>query len=254
MQYSFRDLQPTNKNEYEDIPTEGFVFGSFDSRKAGWWVVSREAPTPTENEIVEQVAYTQGVYDFSMFNGERFFGNREITYKIVMPLSVYHERKTFEEEIKRQLMPVGIGNLVDTHEDCYYWSGKCKSVEVDDDEEKGMLTATVVFDCYPYAYTNNLEGADIWDDVIFDHWIWQPVKFNVTESMDVTLENIGSRPVICHFAVTGKVTVKGPGFNGYELTKDNADKATITMPLGKNKFTLSGSGTIEFKFRREEMI
>ena len=171
-----------------------------------------------------------------------------------MPLSVYHERKIFEEEIKRQLMPVGISNLVDTHEDGYYWSGKCKSVEVDDDEEKGMLTATVVFDCYPYAYANNLEGADIWDDVIFDHWIWQPVKFNVTKSMDVTLENIGSRPVICHFAVTGKVTVKGPGFNGYELTKDNANKATITMPLGKNKFTLSGSGTIEFKFRREEMI
>lgn len=62
MQYNFRDLQPTNKNEYEDIPTEGFVFGSFDSREVGWWVVSREAPTPTENEIVEQVAYTQGVY------------------------------------------------------------------------------------------------------------------------------------------------------------------------------------------------
>lgn len=147
MQYSFRDLQPTNKNEYDDIPTEGFVFGSFDSRKAGWWLVSREAPTPEEHEITESIAYVQGVYDFSMLNGERFFGNRKITYKIAMPLSVYHERKIFEEEIKRQLMSLGIQNLVDTHEDGYYWRGKCKSVEVDDDEEKGLLTATVVFDC-----------------------------------------------------------------------------------------------------------
>lgn len=253
MQYGFRDLEPTYKQEYEDVPTEGFVFGDFDTRKVGWWVVSREAPTPAENEIIEKVAYHPGVYDFSQYKGERFFDNRNITYKIVMPLGVYHERKIFEEEIKRQLMPLGINNLVDTHEEVYYWQGKCKSVEVEDDETKGMLTATVVFDCYPYAFTNNLEGADIWDDVVFDHWIWQPVKFNVTESMDIVLENIGSRPVLCKFGLTGKVTVKTIE-ETLELDKDNYAKSSFVLPVGKNKITLSGSGTIEFKFRREEML
>lgn len=254
MQYRFRDLQPTLRKVVDDKPTEGFVFGDFDTREVGWWLQSREAPTPTENEITESVPYMQGHFDFSMYKGERFFDNREITYKLVIPIGVYSDRKYFEQEIKRQLMPLGIQNLVDTHEDAYYWQGKCKSVEVDDDDEKGLLTATVVFDCYPFAFTNNLEGADVWDDVVFDHWIWQPVKFNVTKSTDITLENIGSRPVPCGFAVTGKVTIKGSFFTTMELDATSGAKADITLPVGKNKINLSGSGTIEFKFRREELI
>lgn len=248
----FRDTVPTSLISF-DIASEGFVFNQFDSRQEGWYLESRDAPTPAENEIIEKVAYRPGVYDFSTYKGERFFDNRTITYKLSRVANKYHDRKFYEEKLKRRLMPAGISNLYDTHDEVYYWQGKCKSVVVEDDQPSGMLNATVVFACYPYAFTNNLEGADIWDDVDFDHWIWQPVKFDVSKSMDIVLENIGSRPVLCKFGLTGKVTVKTTE-NTLELDKDNYAKSSFVLNVGKNKITLSGSGTIEFKFRREEML
>ncbi|QOP72861.1 phage tail protein [Pediococcus acidilactici] len=253
MQYRFRDLQPTLRDTFNDIPEEGFAFGDFDSRKAGLFLVERTAPTPEEKEITESVPYMQGVYDFSMYQNERFFENREITYKLVIPIGVYHDRKGVEQDIKRQLMPLGRQALIDTHEEIYYWIGKCKSVEADDDSEKGLLTVTVAFDCYPFAFTNNLEGADVWDDVYFDHWIWQPVKFTVNGKQDIQLENIGSHKVMSNFEVTGKVTIKG-AFGTKTLDDKTDEKSSIPIQVGVNKITLDGNGTIWFKFRREELL
>ena len=65
MQYRFRDLQPTLRDTFDEIPEEGFAFGDFDSRKAGLFLVERTAPTPEEKEITESVPYMQGVYNVS---------------------------------------------------------------------------------------------------------------------------------------------------------------------------------------------
>ena len=251
MQYWFRGLEPTDFVVGEDKPTEGFLFGDFDSRDSDWWLVSRDAPTPEENVITETVPYMQGVYDFSMFQGERFFGNRDITYKVFYSGSVYRDRKGFEQDIKRQLMPFGEQTLTDTHEEVYYWRGKCKSVEVED--TAGGMMATIVFDCYPFAFTSHNEGADYWDDVYFPHWVWQETKYKVSADQSITLYNLGSRPVPTSFEVTGKVTIKGK-FGTVELTADNYAKTEIVLAMRANKISLSGSGTILFKFTREEML
>lgn len=62
----------------------------------------RTAPTPEEQEITESVPYRQGSYDFSMIDNERFFNNREITYKLLYVGEKYHNRKGFEQELNRQ--------------------------------------------------------------------------------------------------------------------------------------------------------
>lgn len=253
MQYEFRNLDPVEDNTNLNIASEGFIFNGYDTRLNGWWLTERTAPTPEEQEITESVPYRQGSYDFSMIDNERFFSNREITYKLLYVGEKYHNRKGFEQELKRQLMPHNWDKLVDTHEPTYYWRAKCKSVEVDDNSDNETLEASIVFNAYPYAYTNHNEGADYWDDVFFPHWIWQPVKFNVNGSQDVNVKNIGSRPVLSSFAVTGNVKAKG-SFGEVSLNDSNYKQTQVVLDIGDNKINLSGSGTIEFVFKREEMV
>ena len=253
MQYEFRNLDPIEEKSKPNIANEGFVFNNYDTRLNGWWLTERTAPTPEEQEITESVPYRQGNYDFSMIDNERFFNNREITYKLLYAGEEYHNRKGFEQELKRQLMPHNWDKLVDTHEPTYYWRAKCKSVEVDDNSDNETLEATIVFTAYPYAYTNHNEGADYWDDVFFPHWIWQQVKFNVNGSQDVNVKNIGSRPVLSSFVVTGNVKAKG-NFGEVSLNDGNYKQTQVVLDIGDNKINLSGSGTIEFIFKREEMV
>lgn len=253
MQYEFRNLDPVEDNTSLDIASEGFIFNGYDTRLNGWWLTERTAPTPEEQEITESVPYRQGSYDFSMIGNERFFNNREITYKLLYIGEEYHNRKGFEQELKRQLMPHNWDKLVDTHEPTYYWRAKCKNVEVNDNSDNETLEASIVFTAYPYAYTNHNEGADYWDDVFFPHWIWQRVKFNVNGSQDVNVKNIGSRPVLSSFVVTGSVKAKG-SFGEVSLNDGNYKQTQVVLDIGDNQINLSGSGTIEFVFKREEMV
>lgn len=253
MEYKFREVTKTDAGVEINLPDEGFSFAGFDSMATGWWLLERNAPAPAEQEIVETVPYAQGELDFSMLGGERYFRVREITYKLLAIDRYYDHRKGVEQELKRQLMRTGYGKLNDTHDTAYYWWAKCKSVEVDDDVEKSSLTATVTFKAYPFAYTNHDEGADYWDDVVFAHWIWQPTKFDVNGDQDVTIKNIGSRPVICTFEVAGTVKV-ATSSQTIDLTADNYKGQELLMEMGDNRFHLSGSGSIHFVFRREELI
>lgn len=253
MQYEFRNLDPIDEKAEPNIASEGFVFNNYDTRLNGWWLTERTAPTPGEQEITESVPYRQGSYDFSMIDNERFFNNREITYKLLYVGEKYYNRKGFEQELKRQLIPHNWDKLVDTHEPTYYWWAKCKSVEVNDNSDNETLEASIVFTAYPYAYTNHNEGADYWDDVFFPHWIWQQVKFSVNGGQDVNVKNIGSRPVLSSFTVTGNVKVKG-SFGEVSLNDSNYKQTQVVLDVGDNKINLSGNGAIEFIFKREEMI
>lgn len=252
--YVFRGLGPTNAEPKYLDNLEYIDFAGFNSADSDWWLTERTATTPEEQEITESVPYMQGEYDFSMYDQERFFKIRELTYKFMYFGKIYQERKAYEEELKRQLLPHGYSKLIDSHDPVYCWSAKCTNVEVEDDQDKGTMTATVTFKAYPFAYTNHNEGADYWDDVAFDHWIWQPVRFTVNGNQDVNVRNIGSRPVECSFQLSGSVTLKNDSIGEIGLTQDNYKTTTIVLEMGDNKIHLSGNGTIEFQFKREEMI
>lgn len=252
--YPFRDLSITGQDG-QDLPiNEGITFGDFDSRAQGMWLLEREAPTPKEKAITDSVPYQQGEYDFSMLDNQRYFEVRTLTYKFVIFDTDYRYRSGAEHEIKRMLLPQGYQNLYDTHMPGYVWMAKCSEVTVEDSAEASTLTATLTFTAQPYAITENEEGADIWDDVNFDHWIFQPVKFTVAGDLDVNVQNIGSRFITCGFDLTGAVTLKSAALGTVNLNKDNFRSTQIVLDVGDNKIHLSGNGTITFKFKREEMI
>lgn len=252
--YDFHDLSKRTDVELEQQITEGFTFGDYNSTENGMFLISRDAPTPDEKEIVESVPYMQGVYDFSTLNGgERYFDNRQITYQVMLFNSDYSTRKGAEQEIKRRLVPLGIQALYDTHDIGFHWLGKVKTVTVEDDAKVNTLAATITFDCYPFAITNNIEGSDIWDDVFFPHWIFQDTKYTVSGTQAIKLYNIGSKSIECELVVSGNITVAG-GFGSIDLTSGNYKDTQLVLAMGVNNLTLTGNGTIEFRFYREEMI
>ena len=251
--YDFHDLGKYSDEELERQITEGFIFGDYDSRENNMFLISRNAPTPSEKEITESVPYMQGVYDFSTLNFDRYFDNREVTYQVMLFENEYENRKRPEQDIKRSLMKLGIQPLYDTHDQGYHWLGKCKSVAVEDDVEKGTLSCTIVFDCYPFAIYNSEEGSDIWDDVYFPHWVFQETKYSVNGSQKEKLYNIGSHSVEVEVVVSGDVKIETSD-SFVQLSSGSYTDTGLVFVLGENDVTLSGYGTVEFKFYREEMI
>lgn len=252
--YDFHDLGTHEDDDLERAIDEGFTFGGYSSADNGMFLISRDAPTPSEKEITESVPYMQGVYDFSQLNGgERYFDNREITYQVMLFEQDYPTRKYAEQEIKRQLMPLGIQPLYDSHDNGYHWLGKCKSVSVEDDEEKGTLACTVVFNCYPFAIYNYAEGYDDWDDVYFPNWFFQRTKYEVNGTRRVILFNVGDASQETEITINGNISVIGD-FGSLNLSSGHYPTSQIFLNIGENRITLVGKGSIEFKFHRGEMI
>lgn len=253
MEYEFRDLLKADDVELEQQINEGFTFGGFDTTQHGWFLMERSAPTPSEKELIESVPYMHGSYDFSVFNEERYFENRELTYKFIMPTDVYENRKMVEQDLKRTLMPIRQSALYDTHDRSYHWLAKVSSIEVLDDSQYNNLTVTVIFSAYPFAIVNDEEGSDIWDDVYFPHWTFLNTKYTVNGAQVVTLINDGSKIIKPKMIVTGTVSVTDR-YSTVEMTAGTYTDTKISIYPGSNKLTLDGDGTIRFRYNREEMI
>lgn len=152
------------------------------------------------------------------------------------------------------MQAAGYRELDDTFNPGFCCSAKSESVECSDDESNGTLTATVKFKAYPYAIARSYEGSDIWDEINFDNWQDQQTTFEVDgSSVKADLDNYSSKPVELGFAVTGKVKVTGSNVD-LDLDQAGATKVTIMLPVGVTSLTVSGSGTVHFQFKREEMI
>lgn len=252
--YQFHDLSQNGVNTPLLSNSEGFSFNGFTTMTHDWWLVKRDAPTPGEKEITYNVPYKQGVDDFSSMNGLRFFDMREITYQLICVDTDYNYRKEKGQYIKRALMQTGgYHELDDTAHPGFCFNAKCAGVTIDDSEENGTITAQVKFSAYPYAIARSYEGSDIWDEMEFDHWVSQDTLFTGNSMFVVT--NIGSKPVECHFKVTSNYTVSGPGINKpLEIKPDNQDLVSFALPVGEHEYRCEGSGTIQFLFKREELL
>lgn len=253
-EYSFFGIEPTSVEDDETmVPTEGFRFADVDTAAEGLYLIERSAPSPKEKEITVDLPYTNGVLDFSMIGDNRFFDRRTIEYNLQLFDTVYHDRKLVEQEYKRRLMLPGVLSLYDTHDKGYHWIGKCSSVSVDDTEDEQTLEVKVKFDCYPFAIMDKVEGNDRWNDVFFPHWVFQKTRYTVNGELSIGLYNIGGAAVLPDIVVTGSIAIEGP-FGIVNVTEGSYSDTQVALTVGANSLTLTGTGTVEFIFHREEMI
>ena len=231
---------------------EGIIFDRFDSKRHGLYLVERDAPSPSEKEITEDIPFMQGVHDFSMILGERIFDNRDITYVFKKYNIHYENRKTLENKIKDELMSVGQNKIIDTHDPVYYWFGKAKSVKVDDDHEKNKLVVTIVFDCYPFLLKNNAYFDDVWDTFNFDYDVANWSRYRINGKRTITLINTGSTAVSPTVISSSPMTAIIDG-ETYSIPAGTSSNVFIKISRGKNKIVVTGNGDISVLFRMELM-
>ncbi|HAB7479957.1 TPA_asm: hypothetical protein GYP86_00440 [Listeria monocytogenes] len=230
--------------------SERIEFGNFNSRDEGLYLITRDAPTPAEKEVIDDVPFMQGVYDFSSMLGERVFQNRLISYEFQLFNVPYRERKIAEIKLKQKLMGLGNSALRDSHDTGFYWLGKCSSVVIEDDETYKNLKAVITFDCYPFMISEKQEWDDVWDTVNFNLDIFQKTFYKVEDSTDVVLFNTGS------VSATLKVTASKPllikkGNKEYSFNAGTTQDDSFRIDVGKSVLSVRGFGTVKFEFVKE---
>ena len=232
--------------------TEYIQFMGFNSKNNNMYLISREAPTPQEKSITKSLPYQQGSLDFSMLLGERVFDMREIRYEFIIFNSIYSDRKTAELKIKQDLMIHGQQKLFDTHDPSYFWLGKCKSVEVQNDHQFNKLKAILTFECYPYMFRHGDYFDDVYDTFDFNNDAACFTKYVIKGSLDFILINPGSVSVKPEIIATSdlKVTINEESAN---FSKGISKDYYLSLKPGLNNIRVEGTGTVSFRYNIEVM-
>lgn len=264
--YNFHDLFTYSGDDSELNPDAGIVFGYFDSVKHGWWLSKRDLSTPEEQEITLTVPYKQGEWDFSTLDGERFYKQRTLKYEFYIVDDDPQFRAGELQSAKRELFypnnSKATDKVYDTGYPSYYFDGKCKSVTHSDDDEKGVMTVTVEFSVYPYAYARSLEGSDIWDEIDFDHFADNTTTIiNKSDSPEaaygsqISIYNFDKPQLITLHCTSNKgpLKVRGTNNTNYKVSDDN-NNVNLIIEHGENNFMVYNAGRVTFQYRREVMI
>ena len=232
--------------------TEYIQFMGFNSKNKNMYLISREAPTPQEKSITKSLPYQQGSLDFSMLLGERVFDMREIRYEFIIFNSIYSDRKIAELKIKQDLMIHGQQKLFDTHDPSYFWLGKCKSVEVENDHQFNKLKAIITFECYPYMFRHGDYFDDVFDTFDFNNDVACFTKYVIKGSLDFILINPGSVSVKPEIIATSdlKVTINEESAN---FSKGISKDYYLSLKPGLNNIRVEGTGTVSFRYNIEVM-
>ena len=232
---------------------EYIQFGDFNSKDAGWYLQSRDAPTPDKKEIVEQIPYLQGILDFSDVLGEVFFDRREITYEFKLPNKDYPDRKLAERFIKSSMATKSERQLFDTHDKRYYWLGKIKSIKVTDVPLKKHLIATIVFICYPFAFHVDNYFDDVWDTFDFENDFSNWTKWQINGQNEIFFINGGDTSVSPTVICSNDISLIDKKGKTYKFKKGENTDFVLSMKSGMNRFTAKGNGSISLRFNAEVM-
>ncbi|HFI0351880.1 TPA: hypothetical protein ACGOZT_001288 [Streptococcus suis] len=232
---------------------EYIQFGDFNSKDEGWYLQSRDAPTPDEKEVVESIPYSQGELDFSAILGERVFEPREITYEFKLPNTVYQDRKVAERFIKSSMTTKTEQQLRDSHDQRYYWLGKIKSIKVADDPIKKNLVATIVFKCYPFAFHEDNYFDDVWDTFDFDNDFSTWTRWEVNGEKSIYFVNSGDTSISPVIECSNPFALTASDGTVYKFAKGNNSDFVLVLQPGVNYFKAQGNGTIAMHYNVEVM-
>ena len=210
---------------------------------------SRTIKTPSKVKIKQTIPFMNGSYDFSNLYGSACYSERTLEYKFLIKSSSRMSLAFTRTRIENWLLGTNYQTkLVDDNLPGYYYMGECENVDFTDYIDKGIIKAT--FTAYPFKISDYFEGNLLWDNFNFELDIMQDTKFTVNNEINISIYSnniINAVPTI----ITS---------SEFQIIKDNKTftvKAGETKDYrfyfrnGKNNLTIKGTGTIEFRFRKE---
>ena len=142
--------------------------------------------------------------------------------------------------------------LYDTHDNSWFWLGKCKSVSVKHDPVKRSFIVTITFTVYPFMFTISNYFDDVWDSFDFDNDIAGFTKYKIDGKKEITLINTGTITTGPEIETTSDMKVIIDGQN-YFYKAGVSTSLSMGLQPGLNQIIVEGNGTISFRWHAEVM-
>lgn len=219
-------------------------------KKWGIKVKSRNIGKPSKKKVLESVAHSSEVFDFSSLYGGDTYTERQLNYVLNIKGSKPDRMAAefMETEFNNFIMTKSKFKLVDEIFPGYYFLAEVRE-GTDFSPLFNFGELNVTFDAYAFRIKQAREGSPYWDDYsILDYY--QETKFTINGSRQVELLNNGSNDVVPIITTTTpmRITLNG---SVYDVSSGVTRDESFMLPKGTNKIQISGNGTIDFEFHKE---
>lgn len=197
--------------------------------------------------IKESIPFRSGSFNFSRVTGDYNYEDREID----LEYTVMDDKLAYVNNIYNYLQTLLLENptvKVKFDDIRGFWTGEVTSFS--DFEEMNYLGRfTIKIDATPWRYSDDMFGDDIWDDFNFEFDVTEIKTHEVNGSSTIIITNNGtsiSPSITCSADMT--FSINGKTFN---LKKGENNIRRLKLRNGQNKVTITGTGTLDFNFRKE---
>lgn len=215
----------------------------------GLTIKSKEIEIPKKNKIKETIPFMNGSYDFSNLYGGPTYSERELKYVFNLKARNKIELNSKKIAITNWFMENSIKKtLFDDAIPGYYFLAECEDINTN--ESGNYIDLSVTFMAYPFKIGDSYEGNNLWDSFNFETDILQDRSYEVNGSSTIDLYNLSAidiEPVIISSSQFEIVLDN----KTYIVESGESKDYRFKLKKGNNQMTLKGTGTIEFRFRKE---
>lgn len=215
----------------------------------GFYLTSKQIQPPNKKKIKLSVPFMNSTYDFSTVgsNGEVTYNQRLITLNFAILKRNKQYLQIDYSKFLEWLIDTTQQQLIFDDQQDYYYLGEVEQAPTwEEIQDTGQFK--VLFIAEPFKTSIDYVGSDIWDTFNFEEDITQNVAFSVSGSKDVSIYNAGR-------VVTPTITADSSFTLTYNSKTYNVvvgDNTFYDFKLlnGYNGINISGTGNIEFKFKK----
>jgi phage-related protein len=207
---------------------------------------------PAPKVIKEDVPFMNGSYDFSTVgsNGDLVYTERLIQCTLHFLSKSTTASYSKYSQLLMWLFESGKAKLIYTADTGVYYMAKVETVPSWDTfiSRGGILQFEFIAE--PFKQGIDLIGQELWDNINFETDVLQDeLTYTIAGSKTISIYNPG-RIVTPEVIVTANMAVTANGYNA-NFTTNKAKDHRFKIKNGYNTITVSGTGRIEFRFRKE---
>lgn len=206
---------------------------------------------PSKKKIKDQVPFMNGSYDFSTVatNGEPVYTQRIIKVRFNLKERSRTALYNKYSAVLTWLLESGQAQLIIDDMTDTYFIAEVETAPSFDFLIRRAGIMDVEFVAEPFKVGKNYVGQELWDNINLETDILQDTSFNINGSKTINIYNPG-RAIVPEVIVTADMSCTLDGYTTNFTTNKKKDYR-FKLKNGYNTINISGTGYIEFRFRKE---
>lgn len=212
------------------------IFGTYDTAETGLWTLNAWNLSPAEHKsTLVEVPGRDGDLDLStaLTNGEPRYHSRTLTVRLESSEGDRLERQARIDTMTNWLNGWSM-NIVLPDDELHYITGRVQVSPEYNDPAHAAVNLTAVCEPWRYAINETVRTVEA-----------------TAETATVSLTNMGRRAAVPVITITGADASVALAYGAYswQLGAGVYQLPDIILPQGLTDVTLSGSGSVEFRYR-----